>query len=96
MTKLYDLCVATRSYKDSNGNEKAVWENIGSILKNEEGKVFMMLKAHFNPAGIQRKEGSESILVNMFQPKAKNNNDSSGYSGADDFQPASYDPNIPF
>ena len=50
MTKLYDLCVATRHYKDTSGNDKAVWENIGTILKNEDGKTFMMLKAHFNPA----------------------------------------------
>ena len=91
MTKLYDLCVATRHYKDNSGNDKAVWENIGSILKNEDGRTFMMLKAHFNPAGIQRKDGSESILVSMFPPKARQQE-----SDPPDFNPDSYDPNIPF
>ena len=33
-----------------------------------------MLKAHFNPAAIQRKEGSESIIISMFKPKQKQNN----------------------
>lgn len=69
MTKLYDLCVSTREYTDNSGNKKSVWENIGSILQNDEGKNFIMLKAHFNPAAIKRKEGSESILVSMFMPK---------------------------
>ncbi len=69
MTKLYDLCVSTREYTDNSGNKKSVWENIGSILQNDDGKNFIMLKAHFNPAAIKRKEGSESILVSMFMPK---------------------------
>lgn len=95
MTKLYDLCVATRHYKDNMGNDKAVWENIGSILKNEDGKTFMMLKAHFNPAAIQRKEGSESILVSMFPPK--NRQDSTSNTDIQDFSPEPFNPeNIPF
>ena len=69
MTKLYDLCVATREYSDRDGNKKYFWENIGSLLQNNEGKKFIMLKAHFNPAAIKRKEGSESILVSLFAPK---------------------------
>ena len=99
----YDLCVSTRSYKDNAGNDKAVWENVGSILKNKDGKPFMLLKAYFNPAAIQRKEGSESILVSIFTHKSKSDNSSGSqdfYStpdfGTDDFQPESYDPNIPF
>ena len=105
MTKLYDLCVATRHYKDTSGNDKAVWENIGSILKNEDGKTFMMLKAHFNPAAIQRKDGSESILVSMFPPKNKNASSLQDLANSiadevssyqQDFSPDSYDPNIPF
>ena len=74
MTKLYDLCVATHRYTDKEGNEKNAYENIGAILEKEEGKPYMMLKAHFNPAGITRKEGSESILVSLFKPKSKQDN----------------------
>ena len=74
MNKLYDLCVATRTYK-SNGQDKTNWENVGAILQNDDGKKFIMLKAHF--AAIQRKEGSESIVISMFKPKQKQNNQQS-------------------
>ncbi len=76
MNKLYDLCVATRTYK-SNGQDKTNWENVGALLQNDDGKKFIMLKAHFNPAAIQRKEGSESIVISMFKPKQKQNNQQS-------------------
>lgn len=105
----YDLCVGTRRYKDSSGNDKTVWSNVGSILKNKDGKPFMLLKAYFNPAAIQRKEGSESVPVLIFthKSKAENNSDNQDFYGtqdfgtqdfsvSDDFQPESYDPNIPF
>lgn len=94
-TKLYDLCVATREYTDKNGDKKAVWENIGAVMENDDGKKYMMLKAHFNPAAITRKEGSESILVSMFAPKNKQSDNSAG-SGSQNFSPEAYDPNIPF
>ena len=97
----YDLCVATRHYKDNLGNEKAVWENVGAIRKNNDGKPFMLLKGYFNPAGIQRKEGSESILVSIFthKSKAESNQDYSSnmdFAEPDSFQPDPYNPDIPF
>ena len=87
MNKIYDMCVATRRYKDSSGNEKAVWENVGSVLE-KDGKQFIMLKAHFNPAAIQRKDGSECILISLFAPK--NSNDSLGFSHSQDTFAGSY------
>lgn len=103
MAKLYDLAVVTREYEDVHGHKKAAWENIGAIFE-KDGKKYMMLKAHFNPAAIQRKEGSESILVSLFAPKDKNSNNSQdfGYSadGSAEFQDNSpsqeYNSNIPF
>ena len=101
MPKIFDLCVVTREYEDIRGNKKAVWENIGSLHKNKEGKPFIMLKAHFNPAAIQRRTDSESILVSMFPPKdkdsnsEKNNYDSSA-PAQDSFAPQAYDTEVPF
>ena len=72
--KLYDLTVATGKYTDNTGQEKTQWKNIGSIWENErDGKInrFMMLDATFNPAAIERKQGSNSIVVNLFAPKDK-------------------------
>lgn len=76
MEKVYDLAVAIRRYTDRNGNEKAIWENVGTMFE-KDGKPFIMLKACFNPAGIPRKDGSESILVSMFKPKNKSDSSDS-------------------
>ncbi len=72
-TKLYDMCVGTRKYT-AGGQEKTAYENIGVILMSEKNP-YIMLKAHFNPAAIARKEGSESIVVSLFRPKEKDNSD---------------------
>ena len=85
MKKLYDLAVATSKYKDRNGNEKSHWENVGFIIENDKGNKFMMLKATFNPAGIERKPGSDSVSIAMFTPKDKNNTGSSRSSSSNPF-----------
>ena len=81
--KLYDLCVGTRKYT-VNGQEKTVWENVGAIIMGEKNP-YLMLKAHFNPAAIQRKEGSESIVISMFKPKDKSQPDDVSYLDAQDY-----------
>lgn len=67
MTKKYDLCVKTGSY-EKNGETKHSYENIGVMLENGNGP-FILLKSHFNPAGVIREEGRSSILVSLFAPK---------------------------
>ena len=73
MAKLYDCAVATSKYIDRNGNEKANWENIGAVFEKENGGKFMTLKATFNPAGIERKPGSDNIVISLFPPKEQKN-----------------------
>ena len=68
MTKKYDLCVKTGTYTDKNGETKSSWENIGIMIENDNGP-FILLKSHFNPAGISHEEGRSSILVSMFAQK---------------------------
>ena len=72
-TKLYDLIVPVSTYQDNSGQNKHRWENIGAILqdKDQQGNTYSyaMLKATFNPAGIQRKEGSDSIRITLSKPK---------------------------
>lgn len=69
MKKLYDLAVKTGTYQ-VNGETKGRYENIGAIMEGSDGQ-FMMLKRSFNPAGVPFKEGSDAILVSLFQPKPK-------------------------
>lgn len=72
MTKLIkNLSVALRKYTDNNGQEKAQWLNIGSIMQTDEGKKFILLDRHINLAGLPFKEGTTSVMVSSFDPKPK-------------------------
>ena len=74
MKKLYELVVHSGSYTDKDGNEKSSWLNIGSVWKNNDDNHFMLLRATFNPAAIERKNGSDCITVAMFEPKEQRSN----------------------
>ena len=102
--KLYDLAVATRRWQNQNGEQKTSWLNVGAVIQGKDNRPYLMLKAHFNPAGIQRKEGSESIVISLFKPKAKDSRADSydGYSSSDslptaeEFSEQGFDGDIPF
>lgn len=66
--KVKDLAVVTGSYQ-ANGETKKRYANVGALMQGDDGNQFLMLNRHFNPAGVQFKEGSESILVSMFEPR---------------------------
>lgn len=67
--KLYDLAVKTGSYTDREGNDKGRWENIGSVLQMDDGGKVILIKRTFNPAGVPFRDGSDQIMVSMFEPK---------------------------
>lgn len=69
--KLYDLAVRTGTYTDRDGNDKGRYENVGSILQLDDGGKMILLKRTFNPAGVPFKEGSDQIIVSMFEPREK-------------------------
>jgi hypothetical protein len=65
--KTHDLCVKTGSYEDrQTGETKGRWMNIGALMQGDDGP-FIMLNACFNPAGLQREEGRDSI--SCFEPQ---------------------------
>lgn len=66
--KKYDLAVVIGNYTNAQGETKKRYFNIGSVQENDKG-MFMFINRSFNPAGIPFKEGSESIIVSMFEPK---------------------------
>ncbi len=79
--KLYDLAVKTGSYQDRNGETKGRYENIGSVLQMDDGVKEILIKRSFNPAGVPFKEGSDQIMVSMFEPKDKDQDPASAPSG---------------
>lgn len=95
MKKIKDLLVKTGSYETQFDGTKNRYENIGAIMEKEDGGKFMFLKRSFNPAGVPFKEGSDSIIVSMFDVKEKE--ESSGASGVKDaFQGEDVSEEIPF
>lgn len=89
--KLYNICASTGKFTDRNGNTKNRYIRVGSVLKGEYAP-YIMLDAHFNPAGIPRKDGSTSIILSLFKP-LDNGNDN---SPAQDYNnPDVYPQNVP-
>lgn len=68
ITKLYDLVVKTGEYTNGNGETKARYENIGSVMRNDKGQ-FALLKKTFNPAGVPGDPSRDSVMVSMFEPR---------------------------
>lgn len=75
MKKKYDLAVKTGEYQ-SNGQTKGRWTTIGAMMEDDKGGNFVFLNRSFNPAGVPFKEGSESIMVSLFEPKSKDGSQS--------------------
>lgn len=69
MAKLYDIAVVTGEYTDSQGQTKKRYQNVGAVMEGKEGGQFIVLNSWFNPAGVPRKEGSESVLLSCFAPR---------------------------
>lgn len=73
MSKKYDAVIKVGSYIDQSGTTKNRYENVGVVLEGNDGGLYMLLKATFNPAGIKQ-EGKESVLINFYEPKEKGAN----------------------
>lgn len=70
--KIKDIAVKTGEYTDRNGNTKGRWQNVGALMKSDDGSVFIMLQRWFNPAGIN--SDRESILLSCFDLQDRNEN----------------------
>ncbi len=70
MGKKYDAVVTTGTYTAADGSEKKRYKNVGVVMEGNEGGLYMLLEATFNPAGIKQ-EGKESVMVSFYEPKAK-------------------------
>lgn len=69
--RVKDLAVVTGSYfKD--GLEKRRYAKVGVVMEGDDGNQFMMINRHINFAGLPFKEGSESVVVSIFDPRDDN------------------------
>lgn len=64
--RVKDLAVSTGSYTNSNGEEKRRYMNCGALMEGDDGGQFIMLNRFINYSSLPRKQGSESILISVF------------------------------
>lgn len=69
-TKIKDAAVVTSKYT-FNGQEKSRQTNVGALFQNDDGSMFLSLNAFFNFSALPRKEGSDRVIIGLFEPKPK-------------------------
>ena len=67
--KIKDLAVKVGSYTDGQGQEKGRYQNVGSLMRSDDGNEFIVLHRWFNPAGVPNPENRDSVLISCFEPK---------------------------
>ena len=90
--KVKDLAVKTREYVDKEGNKKANWQNIGSIMQNDDGSQFLLLDRWVNLGGLpdfSGKPNPSAVLINIFDPSNRSNYQPTAHDKAkqDGYQP---------
>ena len=96
MTKIKDIVVKVREYQDSQGNKKAQWANVGTLMRGDDGNDFILLDRHFNPAGIANPENRGNVLLSMFDPKPRDGQALAQAGGAPVGGRSNLDDEIPF
>ena len=68
-TKLRDIAVKTGEYQDrASGQTKGRWQNVGALMKGDDGNEFIILHRWFNPAGVPNPDNRDSVLMSCFNP----------------------------
>jgi hypothetical protein len=71
-SKVKDLAVSTGTYTDSAGQQKHRYVNVGGVFKTDDGNTFLLINRHINFAGLPFREGSESVIVSVFDLRDPN------------------------
>ncbi|MGL4752828.1 MAG: hypothetical protein ACRCXB_10535 [Aeromonadaceae bacterium] len=67
--KIKDLAVKVGSYTDGQGQEKGRYQNVGSLMRSDDGNEFVVLHRWFNPAGVPNPDNRDSVIISCFEPK---------------------------
>lgn len=63
--KIKDIAVKTGEYQ-SEGQTKGRYQNVGALMKSDDGSVFILLEKWFNPAGVSGNADKSSVLLSCF------------------------------
>ena len=93
-TKIKDAAVVTSKYT-SYGQEKSHWTNVGALFQKDDGSMFLSLDAFFNFSALPRKDGSDRVIIGLFDPKPRDNQNSNSNSSYSNYS-GNNDTGIPF
>lgn len=97
--KIRDVAVKVGEYQDrQSGQMKGRWQNVGALMKGDDGNEFIILQRWFNPAGVMNPNGQPTVILSCFreqgdqqQPRQQAPQQQQGPAPSDDF-----DSDIPF
>lgn len=69
--RIKDLTAVSGGYTNAQGDTKKRYVNVGTLMETDDGNQFIMLNRHINFAAFPHKEGSESVLISMFDIKER-------------------------
>ena len=73
--KLRDIAVKTGEYQDrQSGQTKGRWQNVGALMKHDDGSEFIIMHRWFNPAGLPNPDNRDSVLLSCFKPNRQQSN----------------------
>ena len=72
--KKYECVVALGEYQDGQGNTKTRWQNVGAVVQTDKG-FMLLLDRTFNPAGMPNPENRTNIVINLFEPQQRDQQD---------------------
>ncbi len=64
--KVYDIVVKVGEYQAGNGETKARYLNVGSMMQKDDGGKFILLDRTFNPAGVPNPDGRSNVILSLF------------------------------
>lgn len=100
--KIRDVAVKVGEYQDrQSGQMKGRWQNVGALMRGDDGNEFIILQRWFNPAGVMNPNGQPTVILSCFreqgdqqpqqQPRQQAPQQQQGPAPSDDF-----DQDIPF
>lgn len=93
--KIKDLAVVVGTYM-VNGDEKRRYMNCGAVMEGDDGNQFLMLNRFINYSALPRKQGSDALLISMFDIKERDNSASSGGAQQSSSYTSDLDDDVPF
>ena len=72
--KIKDVVIKTGEYQ-KDGETKGRWQNVGALMRGDDGNEFIILERWFNPAGLPNPDNRNSVILSLFESRAQSGQD---------------------